>query len=82
MGGGIKVNSASRTRRKLSGKAQHEGKRRQQNQTFDNISSHPLCHSLEGRDFREHRLLALVGEKVFKPRRGGLFSRGGSAYSE
>ena len=68
--GGIKVEPASRTRRKLSGKAQHEGSRSQQN--LPQLSSHRLCHSLEGRDFREHRLLALVGEKVFKPREGGF----------
>ena len=42
--GGIQVDSASRTRRKLSGKTQHEWRGRQQNQT---ISSHHLCHSGE-----------------------------------
>ena len=65
------MDSASRSRRKLSGKAQHDAMRRQQqNQTFDNISSHPLCHSLVGRDFGEHQLLALVGKKVLRPRGG------------
>ena len=43
--GGIKVDPASRTRRKLSGAAQHERRGRQQNQTISSL--HRLCHSGE-----------------------------------
>ena len=60
--GGIKVEAGWRTRRKLSGMAQHDSKRSQQNLRQYHLIT--LCHSLEGRDFREHRLLALVGEKL------------------